>query len=112
MPAALNSRSNSVFPRKKRLSRAQFPTALMGRRVSSVHFSVVIPKNIEGYAVIVPKKIAKLSVTRHIIKRRVLSALRKLSLPPSLIVFSRSSLDGVHYQDIEKELADLISKIN
>ena len=46
------------------------------------------------------------------LKRRVLSALRKLSLPPSLVVFSRSSLDGVHYQDIEKELADLLSKIN
>ena len=112
MLAAQNSRSDLVFPKKNRLSRAQFPTALMGRRVSSVHFSVVIPKNIEGYAVIVPKKIAKLSVTRHAVKRRILSALRKLPLPTSLVVFSRSSLHGVHYQDIEKELADLLSKIN
>lgn len=112
MLAAQNSRSDLVFPQKNRLSRAQFPTALTGRRVSSAHFSVVIPKDVKGYAVIVPKKIAKLSVTRHATKRRVLSALRKLSLPPSLVVFSRSSLDGVHYKDIEKELADLLSKIN
>jgi ribonuclease P protein component len=111
--------SNFVFPRKKRLLRSLFPAALAtGRRISSTHFTAVIPKNTEalpagrqGYAVVVSKKVAKLSVTRHMIKRKIVSALRTLKLPPALIVFSRSSLDGVHYKDIEKELAGLLSNI-
>jgi ribonuclease P protein component len=81
------------------------------RRISSTHFAAVIPKDGEGYAVVVPKKIARLSVTRHSIKRKILSALRTLNLPPALIVFSRSSLHGVHYSEIEKELSNLISNI-
>ena len=101
-----------MFPHRKRFPRAAFPLALKtGRRFSSLHFTFIVPKSGEGYAVVVPKKIARLSVTRHLIKRRALAALRTLPLPPALIVFSRSSLDGVHYQDIKKELADILSTI-
>lgn len=101
-----------MFPRQKRFPRAQFPTALRsGRRLSSQHFIVIIPKTGEGYAVIVPKKIARLSVTRHRIKRQISALLEEMSLPTALIIFSRSSLSGVHYQDMKKELIDLLSRI-
>lgn len=74
---------------------------------------VVIPKEARGYAVIVPKKVVRLSVGRHLLKRRVLEALRALPfpLPPSLIVFPRRSASSVHYQDIVTELTALLSSI-
>ena len=78
--------------------------------MSSGHLSVVIPAEGRGYAVIVPKKIARLSVMRHRIKRRILAALRTLELPQALIVFPKSSVSSVSYQDIQTELAALLSK--
>lgn len=120
MPAEHASPSKfSVFPRKSRLFRKAFPTTFVGRRISSPHFTIIVPKDEgglpagrQGYAVVVPKKVARLSVTRHRIKRRILAALKKLSLPPSLIVFPRASVNSVDYQDIETELASLISNIH
>lgn len=101
-----------MFPRRERLSRAVFPTALStGRRFSSQNLSVIFPKESKGYAVIVSKKTARLAVTRHLIKRRVLAALRTLPLPPSLIIFPKSSVSGMQYQDVKLELANLLSKI-
>lgn len=103
-----------MFPSKKRFPRALFPSALKtGRRFSSQHLAILIPKEDlsgqgEGYAVVVPKKIARLSVTRHKIKRRVLAALRELVLPRALIVFPKSSVSSVSYQDIKTELEKLI----
>lgn len=101
-----------MFSRRERLSRSEFPTALsLGRRISSPHFTIVIPKEGQGYAVIVSKKIARLSVTRHAMKRRVFAALRTLSLPSSLIVFPKSSVKDASYQDIKTDLTNLLSKI-
>lgn len=83
-----------------------------GRRLSSTNFSVVFSKEVKGYAVVVPKKVARLSVTRHRIKRRVLAALRALptnTLPPALIVFPKASASSVSYQDIQAELKNLLS---
>lgn len=80
--------------------------------MSSEHLSVVIPAEGRGYAVIVPKKIARLSVMRHRIKRRILAALRTLELPHALIVFPKASVSSVSYQDIQTELAALLSKNN
>lgn len=106
--------SSSVFPRRKRLSRAAFPRTLStGRRVSSPHFVAVIPKETGGYAVIVPKKVARLSVTRHRIKRRVLEALRTLPLlPPALILFPKPPVAHMTHKDVCMELTDLLSKIS
>jgi ribonuclease P protein component len=100
-----------VFSRRTRFPRAAFPSALKsGRRLSSAHFSAVLPEEGKGYAVVVSKKVARLSVTRHRIKRRVLMALRTLPLPPALIIFPKASADSVSYQDIQAELAVLLSK--
>lgn len=37
-------------------------------------------------------------------------ALRALPLPPALIIFPKASADSVSYQDIQVELAALLSK--
>ena len=80
-------RITAVFPRAKRLSRATLPVVLAkGKRLSSEHFGIVFSEIEEGCAVVVSKKVARLSVTRHRIKRRVLEALRTLPLPSALVV--------------------------
>jgi len=71
-----------------------------------------VPPQGRGYAVVVPKKVARLSVTRHKIKRRVSSALRTLPLPSSLIIFPRAPVADLPYQDLRAELAGLLSKIS
>ena len=87
-----------------------FPTVLKtGRRLASAHFMVVLSKEAKGYAVVIPKKIARLSATRHRIKRQVFSSLRTLPLPPALIVFPKSSVSSVSYQDIQAEIKKLLS---
>jgi ribonuclease P protein component len=101
-----------VFSRKERLPRAQFGLALKtNRRLSSPHFLVLYPLGVKGYAIVIPKKVVKLSSLRHLLKRQISEAMRTTPLPPALLVFPRSSLRGVHYKDIQKELHDLISKI-
>ncbi len=111
---ALGSLSNHlVFPSKKRLPRAAFPHILgRGRRVSSPHFVAILSKESSGYAVIVPKKVARLSVTRHRIKRRTLEALRTIPLPfPTLILFPKQSVAYLTHGDVVAELSELLSKI-
>lgn len=100
-----------MFPRRERLPRAAFPTTLQrGRRLSSPNLSIVISQETKGYAVVVSKKVARLSVTRHRIKRRILAALQDISLPTALIVFPRATAGSVSYQDIKKEIINLLSK--
>lgn len=89
-----------------------FATALKGGgRLSSAHFTAVLPREASGYAVVVSKKVARLSSTRHRIKRRALEALRTLALPPSIILFPKSSVQDMTYQQTREELAELLSKI-
>ena len=99
-----------VFPRYKRLPRAQFPVVFKnGRRHTSPHFTAVISHKAQGYAVVIPKKIARLAVTRHRIKRRVLAALRTIPLPPALLLFPKASVSSVSYEDIKTEIKTLLS---
>lgn len=89
-----------------------FPTAIKtGRRLASPNFVAIISKEAKGYAVVIPKKVARLSVTRHRMKRHVLEALQTLSLPKSLLLFPKSSVLSLGYRDIQTELAALLSKI-
>lgn len=101
-----------MFPRRKRFPRALFPNALSsGKRLSSAHFTAVFPKEARGYAVIVSKKTASLSVARHRIKRRVLAALRSIAaLPPALLIFPKSSVQDMAYRQVKDELSNLLAK--
>jgi len=86
---------------------------MAGRRLASPNFSIVFTQSSEnaGYAVVVPKKVARLSVTRHRIKRRVAAALRTLEVPPSIIIFPKVAVNTMDFQAIKTELATLLSKI-
>jgi ribonuclease P protein component len=97
-----------MFGRRKRLARSDFATLSRGRRLHSTHFSVVIPHEGRGYAVVVSKKTARLSVDRHRLKRQVLAVLGSLTLPPSLVVFAKDSALGLSFGDIKTELATLL----
>ena len=72
---------------------------------------LVLPEKARGYAVIIPKKVVRLSAARHRLKRQVLEAMRTFPLPQAIIVFPRASASGVHYEDLRAELGSLLSKI-
>lgn len=83
-----------------------------GLKVSSPHFTAIFSRETKGYAVVVSKKVARLSVTRHRIKRRVVAVLRTLpSLPDGAILFPKSSVATLPYPDLQAALAVLLSKI-
>lgn len=100
-----------MFSRRERLPREMLSAALSGRRVASTHFTAIFPKKTTGYAVIVSKKTAHLSVTRHRIKRQVFSVLHTLHLPRSLILFPKPSVLHLDHQHIKTELTNLLSKL-
>lgn len=72
---------------------------------------IVLPEEARGYAVVIPKKVIRLSSGRHRLKRQVLEILRTLPLPSSLVVFPRSTASSVRYQDLKVELINLVSSI-
>lgn len=103
-----------MLPKKSRLTRSRLKEALFGRgqRIQSDHFSAIVLSKTGGYTIVIPKKIARLSTTRHRLKRRVVGALQSLSpLPPSLILFPKASLQTLDHRHLVKELAALLSKI-
>ena len=101
---------NTVFSRRERLSRASLTAGLKGgKRRSTPYFSAVFPVSGRGYAVIIPKKVARLSVTRHRMKRRVLTALRHLALPPTIIIFPQAKVKDLGYDELIAELKKLFS---
>jgi ribonuclease P protein component len=98
-----------MFKRDIRLKRDDFARIARGKRLHSTHFSAIVSPHLKGYAVVVSKKVAKLSVARHLLKRRVLAALRALPLPPALVIFAKDSAASLSFADIKQELATLLS---
>lgn len=103
-----------MLPRKLRLPRSGFSDAQKHARVSSTHLSVTYKKNAspEGFAVVVSKKVAPLSVKRHLLKRRILSVVRAWSEKEfACIVYARAGADKLSYTALKTELADLKKRI-
>ncbi|MDO8624319.1 MAG: ribonuclease P protein component [bacterium] len=98
-----------MFPRRKRLTREDFIRLSREKRFHSRHFSLIISPKVSGYAVVVSKKTAKLSTARHLLKRRVLAALRSLPLPPAVVVFAKDSATALSFAEIKTELATLLT---
>ncbi len=67
------------------------------------------------YSVIIPKKVAKLSVTRHLIKRRTLEALKVVLLDQkidqSIILFPSKMVATLPYTELGSELKEMFLKI-
>jgi ribonuclease P protein component len=84
-----------------------------GKRFHSAHFTALVSYEAEGYAVVVPKKTARLSVTRHRIKRRVTNLLRTIpDLPKALILFPKASVSRLDAPHLAADLVQLVSTIS
>jgi ribonuclease P protein component len=101
-----------MIPRNMRLSRAHFAPTGPEKRVASPHFSLSLREAEKGgCAVVIGKKVAKLSVTRHLLKRRMASVIAPHCLPSRiLIVYARPGAQTLAFPAIKKELEDLLAK--
>lgn len=98
---------------RMRLSRAHFAPSGPETRLASAHFSLSLRKaaSAGGCAVVVSKKVARLSVTRHLLKRRVFSVIRPHCLSDrALILYARPGAAALSFQDLETELRELMAR--
>ncbi len=59
----------------------------------------------------VSKKVSKLSVGRHLLKRRVLSVLKPWCLPTrALIVYARPGSQSIPFPALKQELEEILSR--
>lgn len=67
------------------------------------------------FSFVVPNKVKKTSVGRHLIKRRMSAVVEKLliTLKPSIsaIIFAKKDVSDVSFNDIKKEIKELLNKI-
>jgi ribonuclease P protein component len=101
--------------RRLHLSRPDFTNATQdkgAKRAVSPHFSVNMSRMGVGAAVVVSKKVAKSSVARHLLKRRV----REASAPwnsdaYAIIIYARAGAASLPYSEIVAELSPLLQRI-
>lgn len=82
-------------------------------RAASAHFSISVRKTDGngGCATVISKKIAKLSVSRHLLKRRMLSVMKGYcAKDTTLIVYARPGASSLPYQELKTELTELLSR--
>jgi ribonuclease P protein component len=99
-----------MLPRAKRLTRADFAQVAKGKRALSAHFSVtVLSSPIGRAAAVVSKKVAKRSVDRHQLKRRILAvAASHIQNGRSFVVFARGGSPALSSQALRQELTTLL----
>jgi ribonuclease P protein component len=101
-----------MFPRRSRLSREAFPRVLKsGVRITLPHLSLAVSREVVGYAVVVPKQVARLSTTRHRLKRQITACLRTHKLPMGLVVFARAGLSQLPPAEMRAELEAGLKRI-
>ena len=102
-----------MIPHEMRLSRAHFAPLGPETRAASTHFSLSVRSTdgTGGCAAVISKKIAKLSVLRHLLKRRMLSVMKDYcSKNTALIVYARPGAATLPYQELKTELSELLSR--
>ena len=66
------------------------------------------------FSFVVPNKVKKTSVGRHLIKRRMSAVVEKLliTLKPSIsaIIFAKKDVSSLPFSEIEKEIVELMKK--
>jgi ribonuclease P protein component len=103
-----------MLPRFLRLGRAGFGQMRGLSRTSTPHFSISYSTSpaAGGTAVIVPKKVIKGAVQRHLLKRRLRAILRPWSSADrTLIVSARNGAGDLPYPEVESELSTALSAI-
>ena len=67
------------------------------------------------FSFVVPNKVKKTSVGRHLIKRRMSTAVEKLliTIKPSIsaIIFAKKDVSGLPYSAIEQEIKELLKRV-
>lgn len=99
-----------MIPRRLRLSREDIEGFKAQKRVGSPHFVVSVGVG-TGAAVIISKKVAKLSVTRHLLKRRTLAAALSYASETALIISLRPGAAALSKNAFVEELTELLQKI-
>lgn len=101
-----------MVPRRLRLSRASFPGRAQGARASSEAFSLVSgPSHEGGCAAVVGKAVARRSVDRHLLKRRMLAVMRPFCAPGRyLVVYARGPAAALPYRALAAELSGLLRR--
>jgi ribonuclease P protein component len=101
--------------RRLQLSRSDFTSVSNDRsakRGSTPHFSVICSPLGTGSAVVVSKKVAKRSVQRHLIKRRVREVIAPRCADSfGIIVYARAGAGALAYGEIQTELNPLLQRI-
>jgi ribonuclease P protein component len=101
--------------RRLQLSRPDFTAVSSDRsakRATTPHFSVVLSNLGVGSAVVVPKKVTKSSVQRHLLKRRVREILTPwCSDSYGIIVYARAGSAALPYSEILDELSPLLQRM-
>ncbi len=107
-----------MFSKKKRVGRELFgEVSARGASRHSPFFTIRVlrgPGTGESrYAVVVSKKVSKKAVTRNLLKRRTLAALREcpLPFPAAIVVFLKREAHDLPYEDLKRELGSLLSKL-
>lgn len=102
-----------MLPRPKRLDRASFGPSASGKRLISAHFSVsYTPSPLGRAAVVVSKKVAKTSVARHLLKRRVTAAIAPYVLPGhTFVVYARAGSPTLSFPALKNELTALLTSL-
>ena len=96
-----------------RLSRAHFAPIGPETRGASPHFSLSTWEAPQkgGVAAVISKKIARFSVSRHLLKRRILAATLPYASPDrAMVIYARPGSPALSYQELKKELDDLITR--
>lgn len=103
-----------MLPRHLRLPREAFENTPGMRRAVSSHLSLSYLDGAEigGCAVVVSKKVARLAVSRHLIKRRIKAVLKEWCIPGRIIVVhARSGIAPVPFAALKEELDALLRSV-
>ena len=98
--------------RRIHLSRPDFTAVSSDRaakRLTSSHFSITISNKGIGVAVVVSKKVAKSSVERHLLKRRIREVVAPFSTDKgAVIVYARPGAAALPFSEITTEIHALL----
>lgn len=99
--------------RTLRLSRHTFPAHNEGNRFSSAHLSLVCGPAVRGggCAVVISKKVARRSVDRHLLKRRLMAVLLPwCARDRFFVVYARTGSQTLPFHALQHELEGLLMK--
>jgi ribonuclease P protein component len=106
-----------MLPKKRRIPRALFPTAMKGKVFFSPYYSARVKKLPEGrnslYSVVVSRKVDPRATVRNRIKRRVyaVAASSPLPKPYSVVFFMKKEASTVPFKTLEADIKAFFGKI-